>query len=262
MTLRVMVVDDEPLARERLATMLLRIGDLDPLEAAESGTAAIDRIAVEQPDLLLLDVEMPHLDAFDVIENLARTGGPSPLIILVTAHDCHASAAFDWGVVDFLTKPVRLNRLEVAVNRARRILDQRDAIARLHRATSQLTALRDAVGGRAQRHIWVRRRGETVRVDLSQVDRVAAEGEYVRIVIGSADYLHRESLTSMMARLDPAQFVRVHRSLVVSRTSVAAVRRSVTGSYRLITYDGNEWPVGRSYRASIREITGLMPAGR
>lgn len=260
MTLRAMVVDDEPLARERLTTMLTRVAGVEPLEAVDSGTTAIDRVAVEVPDLLFLDVEMPHLDGFDVIESLARNGGPSPLIVLVTAHDCHASSAFDWGVVDFLTKPVRLSRLEMTVGRAQQVLDQRDAVARLHRATSQLAALRSAVGGRIQGHVWVRRRGEAVRIDFSQIDRIVAEGEYVRIVVGDADYLHRESLTSMFSRLDPSLFVRVHRSLVVSRGNIATIRRGATGSYRLTTRDGSEWPVGRSYRATVREIVGSTVA--
>lgn len=253
MSLRALVVDDEPLACERLVAMLSRIEGVEADGVAGSGKAALELIARRTPDVVLLDVEMPHLDGFDVIEQLARRGGEAPLIVFVTAHNCHAPSAFDSGVVDFLTKPVRLGRLELAIDRVRRTLDQRDAAERLRQARDQISMLRNSLGGREVPHLWIQRRGGAVRVDLDQIDRIAAEGEYVRIVIGGQDYLHREALTAMLARLDPQRFVRVHRSLIVNRARIMAVRRGATGSYRLITDDG-EFAVGRSYRRTVRSL--------
>jgi len=225
--------------------------------SAANGTAALAEIAVLSPDAILLDIEMPALDGFDVVEELARAGESAPLIIFVTAYPHFAATAFETGAIDFLTKPIRLGRLQIAIDRVRRSIEDRSARARLNDLAGQLDALRrerSAGDIAAARHIWVQRRGETVRVDLDRVDWVAAEGEYVRLYLGDANYLHRESLSALLDQLDQRRFTRIHRSYIVNRDRISSVRRLATGSYQISIDAGNMLPVGRSYRRVVRDM--------
>ena len=258
MTLRVIVVDDEPLAIERLCSLLSRIPGVTVAATAENGDDALQALASGGIDLLFLDVEMPQLDGFDLIEQLARRGDQIPHVVLVTAHECHAPLAFDSGVVDFLTKPVRLGRLETAVARVVRAIQNSQAAVQLSEVREQLAALRGSLDSAAANVLWVQRRGESVRVDLRRIDRIQAEGEYVRLFVDGSDYLHRESLVSLLSQLDADRYMRIHRSSVVEREAIVGVRRRVTGSYQALMRDGTILPVGRSYRASVRKLINRL----
>ena len=255
--IRAFVADDEALALDRTCDLLSRFPDVEIVGTATGGAAALERIAALAPDVLLLDIEMPGLDGFEIVEALARDDSVKPLIIFVTAFPQFAAPAFDTGAIDFLTKPVRLDRLETTLHRLRRALADRSAGQRLRELSSQLEALRRERSG--PRHLWVQTRGESVRVDLDRIERVAAEGEYVRLFLPEGSYLHRDSVSRMAERLDPDRFVRVHRSHIVSRRGLVGVRRRATGSYQLVTAGGAAVPVGRSYRAVVREILARGP---
>ena len=258
MSLRAMVVDDEPLAVERMCALLARIPEVTVVATAECGEDAIAALAATTIDILFLDVEMPQLDGFDLIEQLARQVETMPHVVLVTAHECHAPLAFDSGVVDFLTKPVRLGRLETAVGRVARAVRQSDATMQLEDVRAQLAALRGSIDRRASNVLWVQRRGESVRVDLRRIDRIQAEGEYVRLFVDGNDYLHRESLIALLGQLEPDRYLRIHRSSVVDVQAIVGVRRRATGSYQAIMRDGTVLPVGRSYRGVVRKLTNRM----
>lgn len=260
--IRLMICDDEPLAVERLRDLVGRVAGTEVVGTATDGRSALVAVAELAPDALLLDVEMPALDGFDVVEALAKEGagggGPSPLIVFVTAYPQFAAHAFDTGAIDFLTKPVRLARLDTAIERVRRALDERDSAGRLAELARQVEALRAerrGDGGQGA-HLWVQRRGENVRIDLAQVDRVQSEGEYVRIFHGAASYLHREPISSLIERFDAARFVRIHRSHIVNRDRVASIRRRPAGGYTIVTDGGDLLPVGRNYRAVVRTLVG------
>jgi DNA-binding LytR/AlgR family response regulator len=256
--MRVAVCDDELLAVERLTRMLSRIEGVTIEGTAQNGRDALALIARTAPDAIFLDIEMPALDGFDVVEVLAAMeSGPSPLIVFVTAYPQFAAHAFDTGAIDFLIKPVRSARLETAIERIRDVLDKRDAARRLDELASQLDALRAesrAMSSPAN-EIWVHRRAERVRVDLDTVDLVQAEGEYVRLFVGAQSYLHRASVGAIVAQLDPARFMRVHRSYVVRLDLIAKIRRKMAGSYLLALSDGREIPLGRHYRAELLRQT-------
>jgi DNA-binding LytR/AlgR family response regulator len=238
--------------------MLSRIEGVTIEGTAQNGRDALALIARTAPDAIFLDIEMPALDGFDVVEVLAAMeSGPSPLIVFVTAYPQFAAHAFDTGAIDFLIKPVRSARLETAVERIRDVLDKRDAARRLDELASQLDALRAesrAMSSPAN-EIWVHRRAERVRVDLDTVDLVQAEGEYVRLFVGAQSYLHRASVGAIVAQLDPARFMRVHRSYVVRLDLIAKIRRKMAGSYLLALSDGREIPLGRHYRAELLRQT-------
>jgi DNA-binding LytR/AlgR family response regulator len=256
--MRVAVCDDELLAVERLTRMLSRIDGVTIEGTAQNGRDALALIARTTPDAIFLDIEMPALDGFDVVEVLAATpDGPSPLIVFVTAYPQFAAHAFDTGAIDFLIKPVRSARLETAVERIRDVLDKRDAARRLDELASQLDALRAesrAMSSPAN-EIWVHRRAERVRVDLDTIELVQAEGEYVRLFVGGQSYLHRASVGAIVAQLDPGRFMRVHRSYVVRLDLIAKIRRKMAGSYLLALSDGREIPLGRHYRAELLKQT-------
>lgn len=252
--MRVLVCDDEFLAVERLVRMLSRIDGVDVAGSAQNGRDALTMIAAQAPDAIFLDIEMPALDGFDVVEALAaHPGATPPLIVFVTAFPQFAAHAFDTGAIDFLIKPLRFTRLETAIGRLREVLDQRDARRRLAELANQLDTLR--AEGRdvaaPANEIWVHRRGERVRVDLDMIEMVQAEGEYVRLFVGTQSLLHRASIGSIAARLDPARFMRVHRSYVVRLDLIATIRRKAAGGYSLLLADGNEIPLGRLYRADL-----------
>ena len=257
--IRLLICDDEPLAVERLRDLVGRVADTEVVGTATDGRAALAAVAELAPDAVLLDVEMPALDGFDVVEALAKAGGPTPLIVFVTAYPQFAAHAFDTGAIDFLTKPVRLARLDTAIERVRRAIGDRDAAARLIELARQIEALRGQAGGGDSAgggHLWVQRRGENVRIDLGQVDRVQSEGEYVRIFHGATSYLHREPISSLIARFDPVRFVRIHRSHIVNRDRVASIRRRPAGGYTIVTDAGDLLPVGRNYRTVVRTLVG------
>ena len=262
--IRFLICDDEPLAVERLRDLVGRVGGTQVVGTATDGRSALAAVAELAPDALLLDVEMPALDGFDVVEALAKAGagagtaGPTPLIVFVTAYPQFAAHAFDTGAIDFLTKPVRLARLDTAIERVRRALDDRDAAARLADLAKQIEVLRQEQRGESGStgHLWVQRRGENVRLDLGQVDRVQSEGEYVRIFHGAASYLHREPISSLIARFDPDRFVRIHRSHIVNRDRVASIRRRPAGGYTIVTDAGDLLPVGRNYRTVVKTLVG------
>ena len=260
--IRFLICDDEPLAVERLSDLVGRVEGAQVVGTATDGRAAIAEVERLSPDALLLDIEMPALDGVDVVEARAKQGGgegaPTPLIVFVTAYPGFAAHAFDTGAIDFLTKPVRLPRLDTAVERVRRAIDDREAGSRLAELARQIDALRAEQGGGAgaagSAHLWVQRRGENLRIDLAHVDRVQSEGEYVRIFQGDASYLHREPISSLIARFDPTRFVRIHRSHIVNRDRVASIRRRPAGGYTIVTDRGEELPVGRNYRTVVRDL--------
>ena len=253
--LRLYVCDDEPLAIERLVSLLSRIENVVVVGTASDGDSALASIRDVQPDLVLLDIEMPEGDGFDVVENLARDtklAGEPPLIAFVTAFRKFAPQAFDTGAIDFLCKPVRLGRLEATVDRARQAISRREAERRLAELEAMLGSLREAQDQTRDAHVWVSRRGEGIRVNLDQIEWISAEGAYVRLHINSDSYLHREAIGSIEARLDTTRFIRAHRSHIVRTDHVASIRRTLHGASELLLRDGERVPLGRKYARAAR----------
>jgi DNA-binding LytR/AlgR family response regulator len=256
--LRVLICDDEPLALDRLSDLLGQCAGVETVGAVQSGREALDAIAELQPDLLMVDIEMPRMDGFDLVEALLRRGTPDtepvPLICFVTAYPQFATEAFESGALDFLSKPVRLARLEKTIDRARHAIEQREAVRRLRELSEQLDSLRRTSRPDEDRSIWVHRGGEMVRIDIDQLDWLEAEGEYVRLHVGERTYLLRAALSALAERLAATGFVRIHRSAIVNTNRLAAVRRMRGGAMKVSLVSGVELPVGRRFRSGLQAI--------
>lgn len=265
--LRVLICDDEPLALDRLTGLLAQCVDVELVGQALSGQALLAEVGTLTPDLILLDIEMPKVDGFDVVEALSRMvwtapAAEAPLIVFVTAHPETAARAYETGALDFISKPVRLSRLEQVLSRARAAKAQSEAGRRLTELSAQLDELKRIRGGGETPHLWVRRGPESVRLDVELVDWIAAEGEYIRFHVGLDSYLERGSLTEMATLLGSLGFVRVHRSAIVNAERVISVERKRWGDLILGLTNGATVPVGKTYRDVARRLTtgGLTPA--
>jgi DNA-binding LytR/AlgR family response regulator len=255
-TVRVLIVDDEPLALDRLSDLLDQVEDVEIVGALHSAPEALAAIQALRPDLVLLDIEMPRLDGFDIVESLLHhdvQAETAPLICFVTAYPQFASEAFETGALDFLCKPVRLARLEKTIARTKTAMDRREAARRLHELSLQLEGLRRTHGETEDRSLWVQQRGEMVRLDIAKLDWLEAEGEYVRLHSGETSFLLRTSITALTDDLSADGFVRVHRSIAINRDRLAAVRRRRNGM-KIVLDSGIELPVGRKFRRQIDTI--------
>ena len=261
--LRIILCDDEPLALDRLERMLNALPGITVTGKYLSGEALLAGFS-GGADLLLLDVEMPRMDALDVIEALGRRDWPevdqAPLVIFVTAHSQFAVDAFDSGAVDFLTKPVRLSRLELALERARNALADRKARRRLAEIGDQLARLKLREADQEPPHIWVRKGSQRVRIEAADIDWVAAEGEYVRFHCGAESYLERQSISAVERRFAPLGFVRVHRSALVNAARIERLSRTRWGALELHLAGGAKVRVSKSFQPAVRQL--LRSGGR
>ena len=259
--LRVLAVDDEQLALRRLELLLARLSGVELVGTARSGREALDQMAELRPDVMLLDIKMADLDGFDVVEGLK---GPFvPLVIFVTAFDHFAARAFEVSAIDYVVKPVDLERLRAALDRARRSLLALDAETRVAELQDILAALRAESAPRATKRyeseIWAERRGEYVRVLVADLDWIEAERDYVHLHVGGSSYLLRETIGGMEERLDPDAFIRVRRSALVRRGRIAAIRRRGYGDFRIQLSTGQEVRVGTTYLKQVRALIAPRP---
>jgi DNA-binding LytR/AlgR family response regulator len=254
--LRIFAVDDEPLALRRIELLLGRIPKVELVGKADNGPDALLQIDELRPDILLLDIRMAGVTGFDLVE---RLGGPHvPLVIFVTAFDQFATKAFEVGAVDYVLKPVELDRLSAAIERSRRSLaavDAEERLAELHQVVSALRAQSASVETkRYESELWAERRNEFVRIRIDNLDWVAAERDYVRLHASGQSYLLRETISNLEDRLDPETFIRVRRSALVRVDRVKGIRKAGYGDFRVTLTDGEEIRVGRTYVARIRKL--------
>jgi two-component system LytT family response regulator len=250
MPIRTLIVDDESPARDRLRRMLADIEAVDIVGEAQNGIQAIERIEAQKPDLILLDIQMPGLDGFGVIEALEKP----PPIIFVTAYDEYAIRAFEVNALDYLLKPFSQERLETAIHRAREELtEERDFAGRL---VPLLESLADR-GHYAPRLAVHDRRGgrDRIRVlDVDEIDWISAEREEVLVHAGERAYPIRRTLSELEARLDPARFFRAHRSAIVNLDLIQEIIPWFKGSHRLRLTTGTEVDLSRRRARALREL--------
>jgi two-component system LytT family response regulator len=244
--MRVLIVDDEPPARERLKRLLADIEGIELIGEAESGIQAVEMIERERPDLVLLDIQMPGLDGFEVIEALEDP----PPIIFVTAYDEYAIRAFEVNALDYLLKPFSRERLAKAIRRAQEtVAEERDFAARLGPLLESL-----ADQGQYLARLAVRDRDRIRVLDVGEVDWIGIEGEQVMVHVRDQIYPVRRTLTELEARLDPACFFRAHRSAIVNLDRVKEVIPWFKGSHKLRLTTGIEVDLSRARARALRKL--------
>ena len=250
MPLRVIVADDEPLARARLRRLLSAEADVEIVAECSDGASAAEAIRRFRPDVVLLDIQMPELDGFEVIEDL--DGARPPAVIFVTAYDRHAIRAFDAAALDYLLKPVEAPRLHRAIERARVHVRQGDIEGKL------ASILANVRGGRGTiDRIAVRGRGRVAFIRTSDVLWIEAAGNYARVHAASETALVRDTLTNLEAKLDDRHFVRIHRSTIVNIAKVKELRPWFAGDYVVVMEDGKELTLSRTHREHAGPKLGL-----
>ena len=248
--MRALIVDDEPLARRRLVQLLAACPDVEIVGEAEGGREALKLVELLRPDVLLLDIEMPAVDGFEVLKALPPT--PAPAIIFVTAFQDHAVKAFELRATDFVVKPVSGDRLARAIEQARSDLDARRAGERLAFLQSRLAELESRALSASDPGLWVQIGSEKRRLALADIRWLEAERDYVRVHMKGHTHLVNAMLGEMEKALDEQAFLRVHRSTIVRKDKVRAVLRGRFSAPVLELDDGHRLPVGRKYRDAVR----------
>ena len=240
MTMRAVIVDDEPLARSSLRVLLARDPQIELVAECGSGEEAVERVSDLRPDLLFLDVQMPEVDGFDVIERLG--GSVPPAVVFVIAFDQHALRAFDAGALDYLLKPFSDARFGLALARAKEQVAQ----ARATRGTPAMPT-RLAV-----------RSGRTVHfVALSDIAWVESADYCVDLHVAGRTHTLRRSMASVEAELEPAGFCRIHRTAIVNLSHVRALEAGADGEAEVVLQGGTRLPTSRKHRTALQERLGL-----
>jgi len=248
--IRAIIVDDEPLAREGVRLHLEAEPDIEIVGEAGTGEEAVELIETVRPDLLFLDVQMPGLDGFGVLDAV----GPAhmPVTIFTTAYDQFALRAFDAHAIDYILKPYDAQRFSSAIERARMHLNGRRKV----QVDERLDSLIDELRARNQylERLVVRSGGRILILRVADIDWVEAASNYVRLHAGGREYLLRETMTALESKLDPADFVRIHRSTIVRVDKIRELEPLFQGDYVVILDDSTRLTSSRGYREKLQEL--------
>jgi two-component system, LytTR family, response regulator len=250
--IKVLVVDDEPLARERLTTLLTAEPDIELVGPARDGEEAITAIHDDSPDLVFLDVQMPQMNGFDVID--AVGSDKMPLVIFVTAYDQHALKAFQVRALDYLLKPFDRERFSDALQRARKQLEREETGDLGRRLLALVKDLRRDQP-RSDRLV-VKSGGRLFFLRADEIDWVEAAGNYVRLHVGPASHLLRETMNAIEGRLDPEKFFRIHRSRIVNMERIQELQPWLNGEYAVLLRTGTRLTLSRGYREKLQDRLG------
>jgi two-component system LytT family response regulator len=286
---RVLIVDDEALARQRVRRLLQNEADVEIVGEAESGNEAVTMIRDLQPDLVCLDVQMPGLDGFGVLREIE--GGPVPMVLFVTAYDEHAQRAFDVHAVDYVLKPVDGERFRSAFDKARKQRANAVAAERLGELLETVRRLADGSAGEARdgasalaslaggaaaaaasapaangsagangryaSRILVKQDGRMFFVKTTEIDWIEADRNYVRLHVGKTAHTIRERISHLEETLDPRLFARIHRSTIVNLNRVREMQQWFSGDYVVILEDGTRLRLSRHYRDRVEKQVGV-----
>jgi two-component system LytT family response regulator len=249
--MRTLIVDDEPLARERLRTLLQQEPDVEIVGESSDGRQAVTAITQLAPDLVFLDIQMPSLDGFGVLK--AIEDRPLPTVVFVTAYDQYALQAFEVHALDYLLKPFTARRFQKALQRAR--LEQKRE-GNGNSVERRLLNLLDDIGGdkRFTKRIVVKSSGRIHFVKVDEIDWIEAEGNYVRLHLGPSSHLLRETMKGMEAALDPDKFLRIHRSTIVNAERIRELQPLFHGEYAVLLHDGTRLVASRGPENRLRKM--------
>jgi two-component system LytT family response regulator len=247
--IRVLIVDDEPVARRGLRNQLRKAGDVEVIGEAGNGRDAVETIIQTRPDLVFLDVQMPLLDGFRVIETLAADNLP-PAIVFVTAFDEHAIRAFEINALDYLLKPVDPKRLQKTLQRAREQIRNSRNGERDEKLYALLRDLQSRQSTYLQRFV-VKKNGRIIFLDAGEIEWVSSDGNYVQLHNQGKSHLLRETMDGLECKLDPREFIRIRRSTIVRTGNIQELQPLFNGEYAVILKDGTQLQSSRRYRRNL-----------
>ena len=250
--LRVLVVDDEAPARQRLVDLLKKDPQVGGVSEAANGKAAVEIIGREAPDLVFLDVQMPELDGLQVIETVGAAA--MPLTVFVTAYDQHAIRAFEANALDYLLKPFSDERWEAALARAKTRLDECN-LREFGRSVLHMLATRSEPGRYIDRLV-VKGSGTTRFIRVADIDWIEGAGVYVNLHVAGKEFLYRSTLNELAGHLDPLRFIRVHRSAIVNIDSILQLQPISHGEFEIVLKDGHRSRLSRTYRTQLEKRLG------
>jgi two-component system, LytTR family, response regulator len=250
--IRALVVDDEPLAREMIREMLENDSEVEIVGECANGREAVEAIRSAAPDLVFLDIQMPEIGGFEVLESLEPKA--TPYVIFVTAYDQYAVRAFEVHALDYLLKPYDRERFDAAWQRAK----EQIKLDRTSRRDQDIIALLEELkaGPRYLERLVIKNGGRVFFLHVQDVYCIEAEGNYVRVYDNQKGYLLRETISSLEEQLDPKQFLRIHRSAIVKIDRIKEMQPWFHGEYRIIMENGKQLALSRNYRANLQEAVG------
>ena len=246
--LKILIADDEPLARERLRKLIEKHADLDLVAECSDGAETASKILKLQPDIVFLDVQMPEKTGFEVIHEIQ--GKAAPAIVFVTAYDQYAINAFDVSAVDYLLKPFDRERFERSLEKARQSANKPDAIPK------NLEALLNnlAPQNKEQERIAIKTNNKVILLRTDQIDFVDADDNYINVHVGAEKHMLRETLASFEEKLSARKFMRISRSVIVNMDRIKELQPLFHGEYSVILKDGTRLTLSRSYRDKIQDL--------
>lgn len=250
--IRTLIVDDESLARERIRDMISSDREIEIIAECVNGREAIEAIQKHSPDLVFLDVEMPGIDGFGVLEALPP--GQIPTVIFVTAYDQYAVRAFEVYALDYLLKPFDQERFDKAIERAKtHISSERNEVLsqRILRALEEIKTKPVHL-----ERLVIKMNGHVFFIKAEEIDWLEAEGNYVRLHAGKESYLLRDTISALESQLDSKKFIRIHRSAIVNIDRITELQPWFHGEYRIILRQGVELTLSRTYREKLHELLG------
>lgn len=250
MPLSTLIVDDEPLAREGLRMLLAEDPDVSAVHEAKDGREAVAAIRGARPDLVFLDVQMPEMDGFSVVQEIGADSMPA--VVFVTAHDQYAIDAFEVNAIDYLLKPVTRERFAQALARAKARLPAQPAPEASRQILSLLETL--AAPRRQLKRLAVRTAGKTLFVDIDDVDWIEAAENYVRLHVGRASHLVHVAMNTLEKSLDPETFLRIHRSILVNVGRIQELEPSLHGEYVVTLANDVRLRSGRTYHEKLKAL--------
>ncbi len=248
------IVDDEVLARDRIRKILRTDSELEVVAECANGAEAVQAVLEHQPDLIFLDVQMPEMDGFQVLQEL-----PSeriPLVIFVTAFDQYALRAFEVYALDYILKPFDAERFRKALLHAKSQIRNLRGSAINEGLLHLLAELREKPRTKYADRLIIKSGGRVSFLKTVEIDWIESEGNYVRLHVGKETHLLRETLNQMEERLDPDRFLRIHRSAIVCLDRIKELQPWFHGEYRILLHDGTELLLSRKYRENLKEVLG------
>ncbi len=250
--IRTLIADDEPLARHGVRILLERDTGVEIVGEASGGVEAADLIQRLRPDLVFLDVQMVGCDGFETLKRVSPEA--MPVVVFVTAYDEYALRAFEFNVVDYLLKPYDDARFAAALERARDLVLRRRGDA----VDSRITRLIEHIEGEGRDRILLKSSGEIIFLKTNEIDWIEAEGDYVKFHVPGRTHLMRGTMAALEERLDPARFIRIHRSTIVNADRLRKLSPSFEGEYAVVLQDGTKLRLSRGYHDRIKALLGRV----